>query len=924
MKTRIFTLIVSLFITTMAFADIVEIDGITYFLETSTATVTSPSTYFSSIVRYSGDIIIPSKVEYNGRGYTVTTIGNSAFDNSSITSIYIPETVKDIEYDAFKRSYSLTSVTIAGNKLSSIGNSAFSLCRSLTSITIPNSVTSIGDYAFYECTSLTSITIPNSVTSIGDYAFKSCNSLTSVTINANNIYFEPTRSQFEGCTSLTSIVWNVKNGSNPFNSIKSQITNVTFGSNVTSIPKSFCKNMSNLASITIPNSVTSIGDSAFQSCSTLTSISIPNSVTSIGIMAFRDCSSLTSITIPNSVTSIGNFAFYGCSSLTSITIPNNVTSINYGAFSKCSSLTSVTIGSKVTSINSNAFDDCTELANIVVDSKNTIYNSKNTCNAIILTSKNKLIKGGKNTIIPNNVTSIGAYAFSGSSLTSISIPNSVTSIEGSAFSGCSSLTSISIPNSVTSIGGGAFSGCSSLTSISIPNSVTSIEGWAFSEYSSLTSITIPNSVTSIRTYAFHKCSSLTSVTIPNSVTSIGIMAFAYCSSLTELVVEATNPPSLKSDGFYKVPKSIPVKVPCGSISAYQTQSSWKDFTNFIEVSPTLTINVNDASMGVATITKQNSCKNNIAQVEAKANAGYKFVCWSDGNTENPRKITVTENMTLTAEFAIKVEYTINLNCDASKGAVSGRGQYEKGTVISIKATPNKGYHFVKWSDGNKENPRTITVTEDINLTAEFAINQHQVTLKSNGNGSVTGSGTYDYGTKITIKAIANENYHFVRWSDGNTENPRTITVNENINLTAEFALDQYKVTLKSNGNGRITGSGTYDYGTEITIEAIADKGYHFVKWSDGNTENPRIIVVTENIELSATFELDETPVENVQITSANVYTRNGILHIEGTETDYYVLDMAGRLIYSGRDAQIQLPRGVYVVSVNGEVQKVVL
>ncbi|MBR5189565.1 MAG: InlB B-repeat-containing protein, partial [Paludibacteraceae bacterium] len=184
--------------------------------------------------------------------------------------------------------------------------------------------------------------------------------------------------------------------------------------------------------------------------------------------------------------------------------------------------------------------------------------------------------------------------------------------------------------------------------------------------------------------------------------------------------------------------------------------------------------------------------------------------------------------------------------------------------------------------------------------------------------------TYDYGTEITIEAIADKGYSFVKWSDGNTENPRTITITEDINLTAEFAIDQYQVTLQSNGNGSVTGSGTYDYGTNVTIEAIADKGYHFVKWSDGNKENPRTIIVTENITLSATFELDKTPVEDVLITSANVYTRNGILHVEGTETDYYVLDMAGRLIYSGRDAQIQLPRGVYVVSVNGKVQKVVL
>jgi hypothetical protein len=119
------------------------------------------------------------------------------------------------------------------------------------------------------------------------------------------------------------------------------------------------------------------------------------------------------------------------------------------------------------------------------------------------------------------VTSIGASAFAGTPLTSVTIPNSVTSIGGGAFVG-TSLTSVTIPNSVTSIGAGAFYG-TSLTSVTIPDSVTSIEMTAFA-LTSLTSVTIPNSVTSIGMMAFYG-TSLTSVTIPNSVTSIGMMAF---------------------------------------------------------------------------------------------------------------------------------------------------------------------------------------------------------------------------------------------------------------------------------------------------------------------------------------------------------------------------------------------------------------
>ena len=519
---------------------------------------------------------------------SVTEIGKYAFDGcKSLTSITIPDGVTSIGDGAFYNCSSLTEIKVAsensnyvsvngvlynkdkttiicypagkkGNNykipdgVTKVDSSAFIGCSSLTSITIPNGVTSIGDSAFEDCTSLKSITIPNSVTSIGDSAFEDCTSLTSITIP--NGVTSIGDSAFEGCTSLTSI---------------------TLPDSVTSIGDSAFEGCTSLTSITLPDSVTSIGSGAFIGCSSLTNITIPDSVTEIGLGAFSGCTSLTSITLPDSVTSIGDSAFSGCSSLASITIPDSVMSIGNDAFHECSSLTSITIPYSVTSIGDYAFLGCSRLTAIDVNTDNKDYTS---VNGVLFYNDKTIIcypagKKGNNYKIPDGVTSICRYAFSGcTSLTSITIPDSVTEIGGSAFENCSSLTSITIPDSVTSIGIGAFVGCSSLTSITIPDNVTYIGGAVFADCSSLTEIKVStqnaeyvsvngvlynkdkttimcypagkkdknykilDGVTKIGTSAFSGCSSLTSITIPDSVTEIGMSAFSGCSSLTGITI----------------------------------------------------------------------------------------------------------------------------------------------------------------------------------------------------------------------------------------------------------------------------------------------------------------------------------------------------------------------------------------------------
>lgn len=321
------------------------------------------------------------------------------------------------------------------------------------------------------------------------------------------------------------------------------------------------------------------------------------------------------------------------------------------------------------------------------------------------------------------------------------------------------ITSVTVSSGATTIGDYAFSNCIVVTSVTLPNTLTSIGNYAFYNCTALTSITIPSSVTTIKTYAFYYCSALTSITIPSTVTSIGASAFRNCSSIGSITF-------------------LGGTVQCGS-STFALGTSSKQVTAIV----------------------------------------YSPNNWASTVLDNYKNQYTTF---IYSALAFNVSLSVS---PANTGTVTGAGTYSYGTQVTISATPAAHYHFVNWSDGSTQASRTFTVTGPVTLTANFAIDQHTIStaVSPAGTGSVTGAGTYNYGTAATLTATPGEEYEFEKWQDGNTSNPRTVTVTGNATYTAYFKLKRPPINIKVGGNWingttYVNVNGTWTKATKIFIK----------------------------------------------------------------------------------------------------------
>ena len=483
----------------------VEIDGIAYNINLKTGLTEVTSNAFHP---YSGDIVIPETIVYDGIKYTVTSIGGGAFSQRNITSITFPNSITSIGPSAFSYCNVLDSVVIP-ERVTIIPDMAFASSESLRHVILPEGVTLIDNSAFNSCYGLDSLIIPNTVETIEDWAFAGCKNLSYVKMPQQ--LKKVGQGAFGNCQSMAYVdipdlsSWAMvdfyNNKANPLNFAKKLIVN---GEEITDL--------------VIPDDVTSIGNCTFYNCVNLTSITIGEHVASIGASAFRGCSNVTSIVIGEDVTYIGGWAFNGCSKVTSVT----------------------SYPRKVPSTGSDLFDNTLlENANLYVagaafDDYNNTEPWNNFKEIIALNIPKHTLSYYLNYVLYKSYTlEEGEYI----------TPEPAPEKEGYEFSGWSEIPDRMPKHDVT------VTGSLTLMSQNLTQNGIHYQLWVKSQTADVTGVTIEDvsdfsgqidipstlsvdgktfDVTSIGDLSFFMCESLKSISIPASVTTIGKQAFEGC------------------------------------------------------------------------------------------------------------------------------------------------------------------------------------------------------------------------------------------------------------------------------------------------------------------------------------------------------------------------------------------------------------
>ena len=475
-----------------------EVDGINYSTKSTGAVVAAGT--------YSGDIVIPQTVTYDGRTYDVVGIANLAFRNcTGLTSVSIPQTV------------------------TSIGQYAFSGCTALQSVNIPSGVTAINARTFYDCNSLTSIDIPAGVTSIGNLAFYHCELLTSIDIPATVETIGET--VFEGCNALKTV--NVDPANENFHSLHGVLFNADY-SQLILYPAAKGGKQYN-----VPGTVTDIAAKAFYNATALKDLYIPGSVKNVGNEAFR-YSVIKSAVFDEGVENIGDYAFANDQFLKTVYLPTTLTGIATGAFSETNALYEVIYPTdSAVTITADVFKSVIRSRS----QKPKLYipqgaEANYTAAGWVTTTFTFAHANPLDLATDYRVDSLiyipldSAYNLKIKKVYTMSLHDAgipvklvvngnlcaVTEIALSVFQSCNNITSVEIPGSISVLNQKVFYNCASLREVILNEGITKIDNFAFASCDALSSVHIPASVTTIANKSFNKCATLTHINVDENNT----------------------------------------------------------------------------------------------------------------------------------------------------------------------------------------------------------------------------------------------------------------------------------------------------------------------------------------------------------------------------------------------------------------------
>lgn len=767
---------------------------------------------------------------------SVAHIGGNAFCQCPITNIEIPNSVISMGINPFEGCTSLETITVedgnqyydsrndcnaiietATNTLitgckntiipntvtsigscSFMGNSLYYDTNHLTSIEIPNSVTTIGDSAFSYCTALTNIEIPNSVTTIGDNAFNHCTALTDVIFEENSQLDTIGEWAFEYCESINSIeipnsVVCIKKGA--FNRCQGITSLIVQDGNTVYDSRNYCNAIIETATnklvvgcqnTIIPNTITSIEEYAFGGCDNLIYVDIPSSVNRIGMYAFAACNNLLSIRFY--ATSVPDFLgqpfdpYFSTDDL-QIQVPEEsielykgdfylrdcvITKIHpyhYGEYLTVNEYEGYSLKFILNPMSDACDVECetepTEPTSITIPSSVSINGNVYD----VTTIKRSAFSGCMNLTnieIPNSVTSIGSYAFSSCrGLVEFNLPSSVVSIGADAFNDCSNLTNFIIAENsqLESIPYGAFSDCTSLTNIDLPNSLTSIGKFAFSDCTNLADIDLPNSLTYIGLGAFDNCDNLVSIVIPSSVTTIQVSSessypsFSSCDKLTNIVVESGNPAYDSRDN-------------CNAI--IETATNKLIFGCKNTVIPNTVTSIGYSAFSDCDALTSIELPNSVTSIEKYAFRGC----------NNLANIVLPNSISSIGGYAFRACNNLVIRCYAEDVPEAEATAFQSCDNLVIQVPEQSLELYQSTAPWNEH---------EIVAGFYYTINAN---VNNPNYGIVEGTGNYDIGAEVTLKAIANSGRLFLEWIEDNevisTDKEYTFIANADRELTANF------------------------------------------------------------------------------------------------------------------------------------------